>query len=53
MDFYQARAVSQGMTALSLHVRTENVRAQRFYAHLGFEFSDCSASGYLSMEKKI
>lgn len=53
MDFYQAKAIDQGMTALSLHVRTENVRAQRFYARLGFEFSDSAASGYLSMEKAI
>lgn len=53
MDFYEAKAIAQGMTALSLHVRTENVRAQRFYARLGFEFSDGFASGYLSMEKAI
>lgn len=53
MDFYQSRAVSQGITALSLHVRTENVRAQHFYTNLGFSFSDCSASGYFSMEKII
>ncbi len=53
MDFYQSKAADQGMTALSLHVRTENLRAQRFYSRLGFEFSDSFASGYLSMEKAI
>jgi len=53
MSFYEAKAIAQGMTALSLHVRTENIRAQRFYSRLGFEFSDDLNSGYLSMEKKL
>ncbi len=53
MDFYEAKAISHGITALSLHVRCENTRAQRFYSRLGFEFSDSFASGYLSMEKLI
>jgi ribosomal protein S18 acetylase RimI-like enzyme len=51
MRNYERNAVALGMSSLSLHVRSENTRAQNFYARLGFKFSDGLTHGYLSMEK--
>ena len=53
MKKFECIAIDHGFSTLSLHVRVENIAAQRFYARLGFELSDKKANGYLSMEKEI
>jgi len=53
MREFEAQGRARGFGALSLHVRRENDRAQRFYTWLGFTFTDRDATGYLSMEKEL